>query len=357
MARRCFISAPADVAVAPLIAALKARGWEPFVLSDVATLGVSLTEAVQDAIRRADVVIALFGEDTSSSPNTAFEVGFAVALEKPVLLFVSPGADVPSDLRSFLYVQADPGNMGAVVLALDNLDRYTGQLYPEKSPLSTAAPLGQYADYLLDEARTLRHAPAAKFEDLVRRAIEASGALAVASPAPDRGFDIGVWSDDLDAIGGNPLLIELKHHVNEQSAGVSVTARNEMNAFDAEEIDIAFWNEGAPNGLRLFDHLLLVECKNWSAPVGYPELAVFYDKLQSRGRPIGILVAARGITGDRMLRTAAHEVLVRALANGREILVLTRREIERVRSTDELIELLKRKRAQLTVSATIYELR
>lgn len=224
MARRCFISAPADVAVAPLIAALKARGWEPFVLSDVATLGVSLTEAVQDAIRRADVVIALFGEDTSSSPNTAFEVGFAVALQKPVLLLVSPGADVPSDLRSFLYVQADPGNLEAVVLALDNLDRYTGQLYPEKSPLSTAAPLGQYADYLLDEARTLRDAPEAKFEDLVRRAIEASGALAVASPAPDRGFDIGVWSDDLDAIGGNPLLIELKHHVNEQSVRQSLTA-------------------------------------------------------------------------------------------------------------------------------------
>lgn len=152
-------------------------------------------------------------------------------------------------------------------------------------------------------------------------------------------------------------LEDLIAYLFELIPGVSVTARNEMNAFDAEEIDIAFWNEGAPDGLRLFDHLLLVECKNWSTPVGYPELAVFYDKLQSRGRPIGILVAARGITGDRMLRTAAHEVLVRALANGREILVLTRREIEHVRSTDELIELLKRKRVQLTVSATIYELR
>jgi hypothetical protein len=129
-----------------------------------------------------------------------------------------------------------------------------------------------------------------------------------------------------------------------------------MNAFDAEEIDIAFWNEGASDGLRLFDHLLLVECKNWSTPAGYPELAVFYDKLQSRGRPIGIFVAAQGITGDRILRTAAHEVLVRALANGREILVLTRRELEKIQTTDELVDLLKRKRAQLTVSATIYEM-
>jgi hypothetical protein len=138
--------------------------------------------------------------------------------------------------------------------------------------------------------------------------------------------------------------------------GVSVTARNEMNAFEAEEIDVAFWNEGLPGGLRLFDHLLLIECKNWSTAAGYQELAIFHDKLQSRGRPLGIFVAACGITGDPALRTAAHEVLGRALSQGREILVVTRREIERLRSTDELVDLLKRKRAQLAVSGTIYEL-
>jgi hypothetical protein len=49
-------------------------------------------------------------------------------------------------------------------------------------------------------------------------------------------------------------------------------------------------------------------------------------------------------------------VLVRALANGREILVMTRRELERLETTDELVDLLKRKRAQLVVSATIYEM-
>jgi hypothetical protein len=152
------------------------------------------------------------------------------------------------------------------------------------------------------------------------------------------------------------VLEDLIAYLFELIPGVSVTARNTMNAFDAEEIDIAFWNDGDVDGLRLFDHLLLVECKNWSTPVGYPELAVFYDKLQSRGRPIGILIAAQGITGDRQLRTAAHEVLVRALANGHEILVLTRRELEQLQSTDQLVTLLKQKRAQLTVSATIYEL-
>jgi hypothetical protein len=74
------------------------------------------------------------------------------------------------------------------------------------------------------------------------------------------------------------------------------------NAFQAEEIDIAFWNEGGPAGLQMFDRIVLVECKRWTAPAGYPELALFNDdKLTSRGRPMGIFVAAAGITGGTPL--------------------------------------------------------
>jgi hypothetical protein len=136
--------------------------------------------------------------------------------------------------------------------------------------------------------------------------------------------------------------------------GVTVTARNQMNAFHAEEIDVAFWNDGDTDGLRLFDHIILVECKNWSTPVGYPELAIFNSKLSSRGRPMGILVASCGITGIATDLTAAHNVIANALADGRELIVLTRAEIERLDDTDDLVVLLKRKRAQLAVSGTIY---
>ena len=150
-------------------------------------------------------------------------------------------------------------------------------------------------------------------------------------------------------------LEELIVYLFELMPGVSVTARNALNAFQAEEIDVAFWNEGDPAGLRMFDHILLVECKNWTTSAGYPELAVFNDKLTSRDRPMGIFVASAGITGKAAGLTAAHEVLARALAQGREIMVLTRREIENLRDTDDLVRLLKQKRAQLAVSGTIFE--
>jgi hypothetical protein len=96
-------------------------------------------------------------------------------------------------------------------------------------------------------------------------------------------------------------------------------------------------------------------CKNWAARAGYPELALFNDKLRSRGRPLGIFVAAAGATGDPATRTAAHEVLNGALQEGRAIIVLTRREVEDLGDTDELVLLLKKKREKLAVSGTIFQ--
>jgi hypothetical protein len=139
--------------------------------------------------------------------------------------------------------------------------------------------------------------------------------------------------------------------------GLDLAERNKMNAFAAEEIDVAFWNDGAPGGIAQFDHILLIECKNWSTPVGYQELAVFSDKLRSRGRPMGVLVATCGISGDPRERTAAHSVLARELAERRELIVVTRAELELLADTEDLVRLLKRKRAQLAVSGTIDGLR
>jgi hypothetical protein len=141
----------------------------------------------------------------------------------------------------------------------------------------------------------------------------------------------------------------------ERVPGISVTQRNAMNAFLAEEVDVAFWNDQNPGGLQFFDFIILVECKNWNARVGSDEISSFNQKLQSRGRPFGIFVAASGITGTPEAVTRAHSSLAQALLQGREIVVLTRREIEALTDTDELVVLLKKKRAQLAVSGTIFE--
>jgi Restriction endonuclease len=79
--------------------------------------------------------------------------------------------------------------------------------------------------------------------------------------------------------------------------GVEIAERNALNAFAAEEIDVALWNARHPRGFYFFPHLILIECKNWSKPCGSQEVSYFVSRLRARGCDHGILFAANGITG------------------------------------------------------------
>src|SRR3954454_13240804 len=69
----------------------------------------------------------------------------------------------------------------------------------------------------------------------------------------------------------------------EQVPGVVVTARDELSAAGDQEVDVAFWNDQHPDGLRQFDPIILVECKNWSSAVSAHEVGWFLHKLRERG--------------------------------------------------------------------------
>jgi len=136
--------------------------------------------------------------------------------------------------------------------------------------------------------------------------------------------------------------------------GVRVTERNEYSVFDTEEIDVAFWNERVAGGLSSveFPQILIIECKNWSKPVSSMEVAWFIMKLWGRGRRFGILVAAKGITGNPHDLNRSHQLIARALAQGTHILVLTREDLLTLRSSDGLVRLLQLKLTQLVVRQT-----
>ena len=179
--------------------------------SDVALFGADALQSLREAILTADgALIVLTG--ASQSLNSIFEAGIAAALGKRVVLVVPPGMAVPSGLASFLIVRASPHEVDAIGYALDQAEgRNTSS--SRQSPAAGKA-LGARADELLERARLLvgtgsksaGHAAV----DLLVEAIEGSGAIAVREPAGDRLFDVGVWSDDLDVIAANPLLIDVR---------------------------------------------------------------------------------------------------------------------------------------------------
>lgn len=148
-------------------------------------------------------------------------------------------------------------------------------------------------------------------------------------------------------------LEDLICYVFEQVPGISITKRNEMNAFQTEEIDVALWNDGHPDGLFFLPNIVLVECKNWSSAVGSGEVNWFDSKLRNRGLNFGVLVATNGITGNAEDLTAAHAVVASALREGRRLVVLRTQEIAALTDSTELVRLIKEKLCELAVRGTV----
>jgi hypothetical protein len=130
--------------------------------------------------------------------------------------------------------------------------------------------------------------------------------------------------------------------------GITITGRNELNTFATEEIDIACRNEQDPAGLRLFNAFFLVECKGWTDPVNSEQVAWFLMKIEHRGLDFGVLIAANGITGVAEHLTASNFLVSFALATKKiRMVIVTRQEIEALRSGEELAELIIKKVTQL----------
>ena len=206
-ALRLYVSAPSDLDLRPLLDGLKRRGAEPYVLSDVAPLGTEILHSLRLAIQRADRVLVVLGE--APAPNPMFEAGLALGLGKPLLIIAAPGATVPADLAGQVIVRARPDDLDAINFALDQVqERATRET--RRTPGPGGHPLGAaVADQLLARLGMSGHTEASSIAILLE-AIEASGSVAVVNTERDPGFDLGVWSDDLEAIGGNPLLVEVK---------------------------------------------------------------------------------------------------------------------------------------------------
>jgi Restriction endonuclease len=150
------------------------------------------------------------------------------------------------------------------------------------------------------------------------------------------------------------LLEDLVCYLFEQVPGVSVGKRNTLNTFASEEIDVAFWNRMDVDGLYFLPNIILVECKNWSQPVGSEEVNWFDSKLKRRCQTFGILVAANGVTGNSQKIQAAHEIIRVALSEGRQLIVITRSEIEDLKTSADLVKLIQDKLCELVVSGTLF---
>lgn len=138
--------------------------------------------------------------------------------------------------------------------------------------------------------------------------------------------------------------------------GIIVVSRDEMDIFKSDEIDIGCRIERHPCGLLdpIFPFFFPLECKNWEKKIGSEEVAWFDKKLKRRSLSFGIIIATKGITGDKQELTNAHQHVTEALLENRRIIILKRGEIESLSDSSQLVELIKRKLCELLISRTCF---
>ncbi len=158
-------------------------------------------------------------------------------------------------------------------------------------------------------------------------------------------------------LAGNPAskgkaLENAKAYSFEKVPGISITQRNVLNTAGSQEIDLVFWNDKNDKGFNFLPEIILVECKNWDVPVSASTVETFISKISSRGRDFGILIAANGITGDPTELTRAHFQIAMALSKKINLIVITVPELEKLKSTENLVHLIKVKLTNLVAKGT-----
>jgi len=161
-----------------------------------------------------------------------------------------------------------------------------------------------------------------------------------------KGDDAATYVEKGDA------LEELLAYLFGKIPGVFLHEKNARDSQGSEEIDLVFWNDRLSNGLPFLDNVLLFECKNWAAHVDGQAVVYFLNKLQTRHLQYGFLIAANGITGDPVARTAAYQHMSNALIQSNiKLIVLDRQELCALSSSTQLIQLVQRKITNLTLRA------
>lgn len=147
-------------------------------------------------------------------------------------------------------------------------------------------------------------------------------------------------------------LEELVEYIFAKVAGVELSDKNALDYNHSEELDLAFWNHQQQNGWSFLSNIILVECKNWSNPVGSIEVAWFLNKLARRSLDFGIFVSLKGITGDPEDLSSANSIVADALANRVKLIVITEEDIRPLKNTTELTDLVRLKLSRLHLRRT-----
>jgi hypothetical protein len=216
--KSCFVIASGAVPVGPFFEALRREGIEPFFISDFLQSSSLSTSTLRGAFRSADIIVA-FLVPGFPSENAIFEIGLAVGLGRPLMIFSSREISLPFDLKKFQVNYIDLSNFENAIPSIKKFFETKEKGYlPEKiadysSPPEKRRPnlRGQILRNELSRIRNLANSPV-EFERSIAGLLSNLGWTVAEArlDARTRAPDVAVWIDEIQKDVGNPLAIEIK---------------------------------------------------------------------------------------------------------------------------------------------------
>jgi hypothetical protein len=206
--RTAFICAPLSTNTSGIRRILERQGIEALTADQLVMPGSRWSDILQEAIGRADIVVAII--DSGVNSNVFFELGFAQALKKRTLILVDADVEPPFLIADAPFLRTKLNNTEAIELGVSQLLKVPH--HGTSAAVKQTRAIGNIADQLLAEVRgNFGQRPEMMLEDILLRAIHASGITASSVQIePEIGVDIALWSEELEPWISNPLLIELK---------------------------------------------------------------------------------------------------------------------------------------------------
>ena len=179
--------------------------------------GSSLQHAIKSAIRACDFVVVLY---TSPSTNITFEAGVALGLSKPIFSIINPDTETPDILLDSAYVNAMPTDLEKIEF---NLGLFYKNIKPKKTS-ATSKRVKFYGggeavpyDATVERSNFLEKNSGLAFELFLKNLFDVyniSVVMRADNKASEFSPDFSIWSDELENILGNPILIEVKTELN-----------------------------------------------------------------------------------------------------------------------------------------------
>jgi hypothetical protein len=205
----CFLSSPHGVDVSTLRKALRSLSIKIY---DITNIGIATPwiHGINEMISNADFVCAVIPQ--GPHPNLYFELGMAYARNKPILVFTTPLAEIPSDIHYLTYIKSE---LDDLTLIIDSLRTFLAHSKnkPElsyKRARSIKKKTDKHPPLELDKALT-------NYEQTTASLLEDAGFIVSRQEqAADQGVDLAVWIDELTESLGNPILVEVKGRIASQ---------------------------------------------------------------------------------------------------------------------------------------------